>query len=164
MSKEGTKLSRLDRLFLSNQLRILEALYPEEANDLARRREALECGYEMLYDWDMDRWRLVSRRKPLEFLSEGALESPEEKAILAKLNSNPQPFNFSSATIQEWAAYFGDRTGVNFVVAKSASEKDTDATTLIDFSLPPRTAAQALNVIGVKAGIGDRHSRIREPP
>lgn len=48
------KLSRLDRYFLSNQLRILEALYPDEAKEIAIRREALECGYEMLYDWDME--------------------------------------------------------------------------------------------------------------
>jgi uncharacterized protein YfbU (UPF0304 family) len=54
MSENNIKLSRLDRLVLSNQLRILEALYPDEANDIAIRREALERGYEMLYEWDMD--------------------------------------------------------------------------------------------------------------
>ncbi len=48
------KLSRLDRLFLSNQMRILEALYPDEAVDIATHREAIERGYEMLYQWDMD--------------------------------------------------------------------------------------------------------------
>lgn len=54
MPEERTKLSRLDRYFLSNQLRILEALYPEEADGIAVRREALEQGYEMLYTWNMD--------------------------------------------------------------------------------------------------------------
>ena len=54
MPEEKTKLSRLDRYFLSNQLRILEALYPDEADDIAVRREAVERGYEMLYHWDMD--------------------------------------------------------------------------------------------------------------
>lgn len=54
MAGEETKLSRLERYFLSNQLRILEALYPEEAADLAVRREAIERGYEMLYGWDME--------------------------------------------------------------------------------------------------------------
>lgn len=54
MPDNGTKLSRLERLFLSNQMRILEALYPDEANSIAVRREALERGYEMLYEWDMD--------------------------------------------------------------------------------------------------------------
>ncbi|RWP02387.1 MAG: YfbU family protein [Mesorhizobium sp.] len=54
MAGEKPKLSRLDRLFLSNQMRILEALYPEEADGIATRREAIERGYEMLYQWDMD--------------------------------------------------------------------------------------------------------------
>jgi uncharacterized protein YfbU (UPF0304 family) len=54
MSDEKPKLSRLDRLFLSNQMRILEALYPNDADDIAVQREAIERGYEMLYGWDMD--------------------------------------------------------------------------------------------------------------
>lgn len=54
MSSENTKLSRVDRFLLSNQLRILEALNPEEAHDIAVQREALERGYEMLYEWGMD--------------------------------------------------------------------------------------------------------------
>jgi uncharacterized protein YfbU (UPF0304 family) len=48
------KFSRLDRLFLSNQMRILEALYPDEAEGIAVQREAIERGYEMLFGWDMD--------------------------------------------------------------------------------------------------------------
>lgn len=49
---EELKLGKLDRIFLINQLRILEALYPEEASDLSVQREALERGYEMVYPWD----------------------------------------------------------------------------------------------------------------
>lgn len=54
MPKDTSSLSRLDRYFMSNQLRILEALYPDEADSYAVRREAIENGYEMLYNWDMD--------------------------------------------------------------------------------------------------------------
>lgn len=36
---------------LSNQYRILEKLYPEEAEHHARAREVLEDGYELNYDW-----------------------------------------------------------------------------------------------------------------
>lgn len=46
------KLSTLDRIFLVNQLRIMEVLYPEEASGMSLQREALERGYEMLYAWD----------------------------------------------------------------------------------------------------------------
>lgn len=48
------KLSKLDRIFLTNQLRIMEALYPDEAAGFSIQREALERGYEMLYSWDFE--------------------------------------------------------------------------------------------------------------
>ena len=54
MSNNEVVLTKLERYFLSNQLRILEALYPDEANSLSVRRESIENGYEMLYTWDMD--------------------------------------------------------------------------------------------------------------
>jgi len=44
------KLTKTERWILSNQYRILEALYPQEQKDLAERREALESGYEAEYD------------------------------------------------------------------------------------------------------------------
>lgn len=43
------KLTRVERWMLSNQYRILEKLYPEEAESLAVHREALENGYERDY-------------------------------------------------------------------------------------------------------------------
>ena len=52
MSK--VSLTRLERYFLSNQLRILEALYPDEAESLSIKREAIENGYELLYGWDLE--------------------------------------------------------------------------------------------------------------
>src|SRR5690554_2196846 len=45
------KLNTLQRLMLSSQLRILEALDPERAPELARRRAALEGGFALEYDW-----------------------------------------------------------------------------------------------------------------
>ncbi|MGH9892937.1 MAG: YfbU family protein, partial [bacterium] len=43
------KLTRTERWILANQCRILEALYPKEARDFARDREALEHGFEGAY-------------------------------------------------------------------------------------------------------------------
>ncbi len=54
MTSEKPKLTRLERLFLSNQMRILEALYPDEASSISTQREAIERGYEMLYDWNIE--------------------------------------------------------------------------------------------------------------
>ncbi len=48
--QDDLKLTKLERIFLVNQLRILEALYPLEAEKLSIQREAFECGYELLYD------------------------------------------------------------------------------------------------------------------
>ena len=44
------KLSLPERWMVSNQLRILEELYPKEAEDLAVQREAIERGYERVYN------------------------------------------------------------------------------------------------------------------
>lgn len=51
---EELKLSKLDRILMVNQLRILEALYPDEASQISVQREALERGYEMLYTLDFE--------------------------------------------------------------------------------------------------------------
>ena len=45
------ELSLKDRLILVNQCRILEALYPEEADYYQNHREALESGYQLHYSW-----------------------------------------------------------------------------------------------------------------
>jgi uncharacterized protein YfbU (UPF0304 family) len=44
------KLTKTERWILSNHYRILEVLYPKEAQDLARSRNAIEKGYEGEYD------------------------------------------------------------------------------------------------------------------
>jgi Flp pilus assembly secretin CpaC/tetratricopeptide (TPR) repeat protein len=106
-----------------------------------------------IYRYNLERWLITSQRQPLEFKSEESSESPEEAAILAKLSSVKQEFNFSEATLQDWAKYFSDRTEVNFVVTKGAAELDSDTTTLKAFELPPMTATQALDIIGEQTGV-----------
>lgn len=54
MQNNDFKPTKLQRYMLVNQLRILEALYPDEASALAVQREVLERGYEMLYSWGLD--------------------------------------------------------------------------------------------------------------
>src|SRR5258708_8853622 len=44
-------LDKKERLILSNQLKILEKLYPEEATYYALHRKALENGYSLNYEW-----------------------------------------------------------------------------------------------------------------
>ncbi|WCM26296.1 YfbU family protein [Sphingomonas sp. QA11] len=45
------ELTKKERLGYIYQLRILEALYPDEAIDFARKRTALEDGYSLHYEW-----------------------------------------------------------------------------------------------------------------
>jgi uncharacterized protein YfbU (UPF0304 family) len=45
------ELSRKERWILSNQLRILEALYPNDADYYRKNRTAIEEGYSLHYSW-----------------------------------------------------------------------------------------------------------------
>lgn len=45
------ELSKKERLSFIYQLKILEALYPEEATDFAQKRTALEDGFTLHYSW-----------------------------------------------------------------------------------------------------------------
>lgn len=47
-------LTKKERFMISNQLKILEALYPNEANSYAIQRAAFEDGYEAHYNWAME--------------------------------------------------------------------------------------------------------------
>ncbi|MFR8870774.1 YfbU family protein [Paraclostridium sordellii] len=44
------KLSRVERLLLSNQYRILEGMYPDEAEQYEQSRKAIEEGFELHYE------------------------------------------------------------------------------------------------------------------
>jgi len=52
MSGDGTQqtLTKLQRYQISNQLKILEVLYPDESASYSLQREIFERGYELLYD------------------------------------------------------------------------------------------------------------------
>lgn len=49
-------LSPKDRFIIANQLKILEKLYPEEANDYALERKAIESGFALHYTWILERF------------------------------------------------------------------------------------------------------------
>jgi uncharacterized protein YfbU (UPF0304 family) len=48
---DGMELTKKERLAYIYQLRILEALYPDEATEFAQNRTALENGFALHYDW-----------------------------------------------------------------------------------------------------------------
>jgi len=97
--------------------------------------------------YDMQRWAEIASRGPITFSQPADLESPEERAIAAKLKSTVIDHRFASATVADWAKYYSEVTEVTFVVSKEVAELDPETTTLRDFSLPNASVEQALNVI-----------------
>ena len=103
--------------------------------------------------YDLERWREVQSRKPLSFTPAEDLESPEERAILAKLDSTKIEHRFTSATVQDWADYYARVTEVTFLVTPEVSELDEEETALNDFHLPLMSVERALNIIGNVTGV-----------
>lgn len=68
------KLDRKERFIISNQLKILEALYPEEASSYAIQRTAFEEGYESHYLWAMEQ------------IAENPLTEAESNEVIDTLN------------------------------------------------------------------------------
>lgn len=68
------KLDQKDRFIISNQLKILEALYPDEASHYAIQRTAFEEGYESHYSWAM------------EHISESTLSAEETREVIDTLD------------------------------------------------------------------------------
>ena len=50
VKEKAVNLSKVERALLANQLRILEVLYPDDAEELAQHRTALEAGWEYHFE------------------------------------------------------------------------------------------------------------------
>lgn len=87
------KLDRKDRFIIANQLKILEALYPEEAGSYAIQRTAFEDGYESHYSWAM------------EHISENTLSEEETKEVVDTLDM--------FRAIRRCYAELPDKTGID---------------------------------------------------
>lgn len=103
--------------------------------------------------FDPTRWAAVSQRQPQALSESEALESPENQAILKILNDTVLEHNFASATVQTWAAYYGQVTGVTFFVTPEVAEMPADTTTLQEFRLNRRSVASALKAIQAQTGV-----------
>jgi tetratricopeptide (TPR) repeat protein len=106
--------------------------------------------------FDPIRWAEVSQRQQASFTSVTDLDSPENRAIAKKLDEQVLEHNFPSATVQDWSTYYGNLTGVTFVVGPDVAGMDAAATTLTDFRLSRRSVADALKVIQAQTGVAYR--------
>jgi hypothetical protein len=103
--------------------------------------------------FDPVRWAEVSQRTQASFTSAADLDSPENRAIRQKLSDTVLEHNFPSATVSDWASYYGNLTGVTFVVGPDVAGMDAETTTLTDFRLSRRSVADALKVIQAQTGV-----------
>lgn len=106
--------------------------------------------------FDPIRWAEVSQRKQQAFTTPAELDSPENRAIDKKLAETSLEHNFPSATVQDWATYYGNLTGVTFVVGPDVAGMDAATTTLTDFRLSRRSVSEALKVIQAQTGVAYR--------
>ena len=103
--------------------------------------------------FDPSRWAEVSQRNPANFTPSNELDTPENKAIRARLEETVLEHNFASATVSDWATYYGNLTGTTFFVTQEVKDMDAATTTLTDFRLPRRSVAEALRNIQQKTNV-----------
>ncbi len=100
-----------------------------------------------------ERWVEVNQRQPASYSATTESESPENQAIEKLLDETMIEHNFASATVQDWANYYGQVTGVTFFVTQEVKDLPAETTTLTEFRLPRRSVAQALRAIQTQSGV-----------
>lgn len=103
--------------------------------------------------FDPQRWTEVSARKPASFSQPEELESPENQAVLKRLQETVLEHSFASATVQDWAAYYSQVTGVTFFVTPEVKDLPAEQTTLTEFRLQRRSVADAMKAIQAQTGV-----------
>ncbi len=106
--------------------------------------------------FDPARWVEVAQRRPASYSVQSDLEAPENQAVAKILDETVLEHNFTSATVQDWASYYGNVTRVTFFVTQEVRDMPADTTTLTEFRLPRRSVAEALQAIQLKTGVAYR--------
>lgn len=101
---------------------------------------------------DIDRWRQVSKRKPLEFETQEQTDDADKLAVLARLEETVFSPNFGGGEDDEGAElavvaqYLQNLTGVNFVISPLVLDLDPEET-MINLQLPPYSVRKVLDLI-----------------
>ncbi len=103
--------------------------------------------------FDPQRWSEVASRKPAAYTAVDEIESPDNQEVLKRLNETVLEHTFASATVQDWAAYYGQLTGVTFYVTPEVKEMPAEQTTLTEFRLTRRSVGDALRAIQAQTGV-----------
>lgn len=105
--------------------------------------------------FDPTRWSTVSQRAPDAFTLSDQLDSPENEAVKKQLETVLE-HNFASATVEDWASYYSQVTGVTFFVSQEVRDMDAGTTTLSEFRLTRRSVASALKAIQSQTSVAYR--------
>ncbi len=95
---------------------------------------------------DLEHWRKVATRRPLEFESVKVEPEPETEAILRKLDETVIDHSFSDTSLDDWVDYYRRATGLNFVVSPKVVELGEDETSL-NLKLGRKSVRKALDLI-----------------
>ena len=101
-------------------------------------------------EYELDRWREVSTRRPYEFRTNDPLSTQDKEAILQRLSELRVQARFGvdgeGAPIEEVANYLQSVTNVNFLVSAQVKDLDEEETA-INLNLPERSVLKLLNII-----------------
>jgi len=105
----------------------------------------------LVYD-DLERWKEVDAREPLEFSAKDRSKHPEIVSVRETLDSVRFAPKFVGADgegspLTEIAAYLQDLTGVNFIVSTRVREDLDEEETTIKLELPERSVSKVLDII-----------------
>ncbi len=106
--------------------------------------------------FDPTRWATVSQRDPATFTQASEVDSVENQAVQKRLEETVLEHNFASATVQDWANYYAQVTGVTFFVTQDVRDMDAGTTTLNEFKLTRRSVADALKAIQSQTNVAYR--------
>jgi tetratricopeptide (TPR) repeat protein len=101
---------------------------------------------------DLDRWREVSKRKPLEFETQGNETDADLQAVLSRLEETVFSPNFGGGEDEEGAElavvaqYLQSLTGVNFIISPLVADLDPEET-MINLQLPTYSVRKVLDLI-----------------
>ena len=101
---------------------------------------------------DLDRWREVSQRTPLEFEVLDAEEDANTQAVMSRLEETIFSPNFGGGEDDEGAElavvaqYLQSLTGVNFIISPLVADLDPEET-MINLQLPPYSVRKVLDLI-----------------
>lgn len=91
-------------------------------------------------------WEEVSQRKPLQIQNVGETRTPEDLAVLARLDEVRFEPRFSNRPIEEIVGYLRNLTQVNFIVSPKIMEMD-EGQRSVSIDLPRKSVREFLTVL-----------------